>query len=288
MDAAPELEWLHRPSLRRPLLVLAFEGLFDAALAATSAAQHLIDAGVSSRKVARIDPETFFDFQQRRPEVAFDGLGQRVIHWPHNDGHAVLSPPEVPHDLVVMSGVEPHLRWRTFADALIAMARGLEAEMVITLGAMVGMAPHTRPLGVVGSTTNPDLARRLGLGRPSYQGPTGLVGVLHERMAAAELPVISLRVSVPHYVPTPPNPEATRSLLGRLELITGVPTHHQAFATAADEWRRQIDRAVADDEDLRAYVTSLEAQVDENEDLLPSGDDLANQLQAFLRDQSPE
>jgi predicted ATP-grasp superfamily ATP-dependent carboligase len=192
------------------------------------------------------------------------------------------------HDLLVIAGVEPHLRWRSFADVILQVAERAKAEMVITLGAMVGMAPHTRPLGVVGSTTSRELAARLGLGRPTYQGPTGVAGVLHDRMDAADVPVISLRVSVPHYVPGPPNPEATRSLLGRLELMTGIPTAHGTFAIAADEWRRHIDAAVADDDDLRAYVRNLEQQVDSNDDLLPSGDDLATQLEAFLRDHRPD
>ena len=126
-------------------------------------------------------------------------------------------------DLVLVSGVEPHLRWRTFADTLLELAEATGTEMVITLGAMVGMAPHTRPLGVVGSAANAGIADRLGLGRPSYQGPTGLVGALHDRLDSAGMPVVSLRVSVPHYVPGPPNPEATRSLLARFRAGDGSP-----------------------------------------------------------------
>lgn len=211
----------------------------------------------------------------------------RQLIWPGNDCYA-LETEAGAHDLLVIAGVEPHLRWRTFSELILEIAERANAEMVITLGAMVGMAPHTRPLGVVGSTTSRELARRLGLGRPTYQGPTGVAGVLHDRMDAADVPVISLRVSVPHYVPGPPNPEATRSLLGRLELMTGIPTGHAAFARAAEEWRRHIDAAVADDDDLRAYVGNLEHQIDSNHDMMPSGDELATQLEAFLRDHRPE
>ena len=220
-----EVEWLEVPELRRPLLVVALEGLFDAAMAATSATQHIVEASDAATVIARIDPETFFDFQQRRPEVFIDEDGTRRLSWPDNIVHHV--PTHGPHDLLLLSGVEPHLRWRTFTQAIEHIAMVTEAEMVVTLGAMVGMAPHTRPLGVVGSATDAELAERLGLGRPSYQGPTGVVGVLHDRLDAANIPVISLRVSIPHYVPSPPNPEATRSLLRRLELITGVATAHQ-------------------------------------------------------------
>lgn len=277
-----DLEWVAVPQLRRPLLIVALEGLFDAAGAATAASRHLAERG-DPDAVARIDPERFFDFQQRRPEIRKDDDGVRRIHWPTNDCHAVAVP-EAQHDLLVMSGVEPHLRWRSFAELVLEVARTVGAEMVVTLGAMVGLAPHTRPLGVVGSTTSPELARRLGLGRPSYQGPTGVAGILHDRLDRAELPVISLRVSVPHYVPGPPNPEATRSLLCRLELMTGIPTGHEAFDVPAREWRQRIDAAVADDADLQHYVHSLERQIDASDDLLPSGDELASQLEAFLRD----
>ena len=187
-------------------------------------------------------------------------------------------------DLVLVSGVEPHLRWRTFADTLLELANATGTEMVITLGAMVGMAPHTRPLGVVGSAANASIADRLGLGRPSYQGPTGVVGALHDRLDSEGMPVVSLRVSVPHYVPGPPNPEATRSLLSRFELVTGVRTDHNELNAAATDWRERIDRAVENDDELAEYVSQLEQQVDESE-VMPSGDDLAAELEAFLRDQ---
>ena len=156
--------------------------------------------------------------------------------------------------------------------------------MVITVGAMVGMAPHTRPLGVVGSAANNRVAERLGLGKPSYEGPTGVVGAIHDLLDNAGMPVVSLRVSVPHYVPGPPNPEATRSLLARFELVTGVPTDHNELDEPALDWRNRIDAAVEADDELTEYVRQLEEQVDESE-VMPSGDDLAAELEAFLRDQ---
>ncbi len=270
--------------LRRPLLVVAFKGLFDAAEAATHAVDRLASS-TGSVELADIDPETFFDFQEQRPFVRLGAKGREIV-WPTNRAWAVPCP-EAAHDLVVVSGIEPHLRWRTFADCLIELANTCGVEMIITLGALVGMAPHTRPLGVVGSAANAAVADRLGLGRPSYEGPTGLIGVLHDRLENAGLPVVSLRVSVPHYVPNPPNPEATRSLLARLELITGVPTGHAELDQAALDWRRRIDAAVADDAELANYVRQLEAQVDQSE-AMPTGDDLAAELEAFLRDQRDE
>jgi proteasome assembly chaperone (PAC2) family protein len=280
-----ELRWVTTPDLDRPLLVVALKGLFDAAEAATNAIDRLVRT-YEADHVADIDPETFFNFQEERPTVSLDTDGQRVISWPESRCYAA-STSGTGRDLVLVSGVEPHMRWRTFADTLLDLARTTGAEMVITLGAMVGMAPHTRPLGVVGSAANPAVADRLGLGRPSYQGPTGLIGVLHDRLDNEGMPVVSLRVSVPHYVPGPPNPEATRSLLARFELVTGVATDHAELDEPALDWRRRIDTAVENDEELREYVSQLETQVDESE-VMPTGDDLAAELEAFLRDQRDE
>lgn len=278
-----ELEWLEPVELRRPLLLVAFEGLFDAAEAATTAVQRLVGAN-GGKPVANIDPETFFNFQELRPTVSLGDEGQRVLTWPQNRVWAAKIE-GAPHDLLLLRGVEPHLRWRSFANCILELANETGAEMVVTLGAMLGMAPHTRPLGVVGSAASPALARRLGLGSPSYEGPTGLVGALHNTLDEAGMPVISLRVSVPHYVPNPPNPEATRSLLRRLEIVTGVPTEHERLDEAAAEWRERIDSAVRSDNELAGYVSQLEAQVDSSDDILPSGDDIATELEAFLRDQ---
>ena len=235
--------------------------------------------------LAHIDPEIFFNFQEERPVVRLN-KGEREIVWPTNSIWGATCPNEN-HDLVLLSGVEPHLRWRTFADSLIEVARSTNAEMVITLGAMAGMAPHTRPLGVVGSAADPATADRLGLGRPTYEGPTGLVGALHDELDKAGIPVISLRVSVPHYVPNPPNPEASRSLLSRLELVTGVTTFHGELDQDANDWRERIDLAVSNDGEMTSYVQQLEQRVDESE-ILPTGDDLAAELEAFLRDRREE
>ena len=276
------VNWRADPELESPIMVVALRGLFDVAGAATTAVEHLIGLH-SAKPLADIDPEEFFDFTQERPNVFIDDGGIRAIRWPEN----VLHGAEVAtsdHDLALLAGVEPHLRWRTFAGHLVDMASRTGARMVVTIGAMVGMAPHTRPLGVVGSAPNDELAQRLGLGRPSYEGPTGLVGALHDALDEARVPVISLRVSVPHYVPSPPNPEATRSLLARLELVTGITTGHAAFDRPAADWRERVDAAVADDPEMTGYVRQLEQQIDESDDLLPSGDELAAQLEAFLRE----
>jgi proteasome assembly chaperone (PAC2) family protein len=280
-----EFEWGEIPDLTDPIMIVALKGLFDAAFGATAAVEHLTQIHNASQ-IGSIDPEEFFDFTQERPEVRINDDGQREILWPENIVYAAQLP-DSDRDLVFLSGVEPHLRWRTFAEHLLEAAQRTGAKMVVTLGSMVGMAPHTRPLGVVGSTTSEAIALRLGLGQPSYEGPTGLVGALHDTLDRAGMPVISLRVSVPHYVPSPPNPEATRSLLARLELVTGIHTDHHLFVADAQRWREQVDTAVADDPEMTNYVQELERQVDASDDLLPTGDELAAQLEAFLRDQPP-
>jgi len=264
-------------------MIVALEGHFDAAQAATSAVEHLKRSGTATR-IARIDPEEFYDFTEQRPTVSFDSSGNRALSWPENDLFEIRTADGQP-DVILLAGIEPHYRWKTFSDAIVEVAHRAGASLVVTIGAMVGLAPHTRTLGVVGSASDAELGQRLGLSRPSYEGPTGLVGVLHDRLGRHALPIISLRVSVPHYVPQPPNPEATRSLLSRLELVIGITTDHQSLEPAATAWRARVDQIVENDDEMSAYVSRLEDHVDlVADELLPSGDDLASELQAFLRD----
>lgn len=278
-----ELTWYDIPELRRPLLLIGFEGLFDAAEAATSALRWIRDR-TESTEVAMVDPEGYYNFQEARPTVSIDDDGGRVIEWPVIDIHAVHT--DSIRDLMIMTGVEPHLRWRTFADQVTEVARRTGCEMVVTVGAFVGMVPHTRPFSVTGSAVHPELIRRLNLSPPSYEGPTSLVGVINERLERVNIPVISLRVEVPHYVPGPPNPKATRALLRRLQQTTGVVTGYEELDAEVTDWTNRVDQAVLADDESRAYVSRLEQQADSTEAMLPSGDDLAGELEAFLRDQA--
>ena len=282
-----ELRWTaddqFTTGLDRPILVVAFRGLFDAAGSATSAVEWLAER-LDSMQVGDVDPETFFDFTQERPVVEFDEHDVRRIRWASNQVLAVRTP-EGQRDLVLVSGIEPHLRWRTFTEALLEAATRSGSRLVVTLGSMSGMTPHTRPPAVTGSSTNSDLADRLGLDRPSYQGPTGVVGVLHDTLDRAGIPVISLRVSVPYYLPDSPNPKATRALLRRFEQVSGIDTAHADLDGPATEWQSRVELAVAGDAEVREHVRRLESQVDQSEDLMASGDDLAAELEAFLREQ---
>ncbi len=279
------LEWEQRPELRRPVLVAGFEGWNDAASAASEAAGWLTRR-FGATKVASIDAEEHFDFQSSRPTVELvDGV-TRALTWPSNEFFAV---PVDPRDLVVLRGIEPNLRWPAFCRDVLEVARETGCEMVVTLGALLADVPHTRPTRVTGATTDPELMARLGLQRSRYEGPTGIVGVLHDTARAAGVASASLWAPVPHYVSSPPNPQATRALLDRLGQLLGTPFDLGELDELAREWRARVDEVVAEDTDVRAYVGQLEERYDaEAETDVPSGENLAAEVEQFLRDRTDE
>ena len=280
--AVDQLIWEREPDreLRSPILVTAWDGLFDVGGAATGALEVLRrDTAV---KVGYIDADEFFDFNERRPHVRIDD-GHRVIQWPHNDIYCLLLD-DRDRDLVLMQGVEPHLRWRTFVDAVVEVIHRFDVKMVITLGAMIAETPHSRPPAITGSTTDAALANLMRLDRPSYQGPTGVVGALHEHLDRIGVPAVSLRASVPHYVAGSPNPKASRALLERFERVTGLPTGWATLDREAHDWERRVDEAMVDDPDVANYVRRLEERYDAHtESSLPNADDLAAEFERFLR-----
>ncbi|MFZ4719286.1 MAG: PAC2 family protein [Ilumatobacteraceae bacterium] len=270
--------------LHQPIMVLALRGLFDIAEVATDAVDTLADGRVAP-VVASIDPDPFYDFTQERPQVVMDHAEMRMVIWPDNE-FRVARFPGYAHDLVLLSGVEPHLRYATFADAIIEVAQALGCEVVVTLGAAPEAVPHSRPPMVVGSSTNDGLVRALGLSRPQYQGVTGLVGVLQERLDRAGIPAVSLRVGVPHYLGNAKHPQSSAALLRHLEHVLGVPTGHADLAEDAMRWRSLHDEAVAEDDNASAYVAMLEQDYDRRvEAAMPSADDLAAEFEKFLREQ---
>jgi proteasome assembly chaperone (PAC2) family protein len=289
------LIWDHHPRLRRPILVAAFEGWSDAADAASTAAKWLI-ANLDARRFARLDPETYFDFQSSRPQVELvDGV-TRGIAWPSTDCFAA-SVPSGEHDLVIVVGVEPNLHWRGFCDAIRSVAAETGCELVVTLGALLADVPHTRPLHVTGAATDPEVIERLGLARSRYEGPTGIVGVLHDAFREAGVPSASLWAPVPHYVAAPPNPVAAVALLDRFVALSGIELDRSDLMIAAAAWREQVDEVVAGDDDVANYVRQLEEAIDAGalvgeepspirETDLPTGDALAAELERFLRDES--
>jgi proteasome assembly chaperone (PAC2) family protein len=279
--------WEARPQLSRPVMVAAFEGWNDAADAASGAVTWL-RRRLKATQIARIDPEEFYDFQSTRPEVSLVEGTTRKISWPANEYFAARVD-EVGRDLVLFSGVEPNLKWRTFCSTVISVAKETGCEMVVTLGALLADVPHTRPTRLTGTAIDPELIARLGLSHSRYEGPTGIVGVLHDFCRQAGMPSVSLWAPVPHYVASPPNPKATQALLERLADVLAIPIGLGDLAEAAVAWEARVNELVGSDADIAAYVRQLEERDDDqiDEDNLPSGDTLAAELERYLRDQRP-
>lgn len=267
--------------LDRPVMLVALEGWFDVAGAATQA----VNAFVSDERavvVGQIDPDPFYDFTQQRPHVSMTD-DVREITWPAND--FILQRNAGHRDVIGLIGVEPHLHWRTYIGAIVRVADELGCEAIVTVGSGAEALPHTRTPPVTGSTSNPQLARALGLVAPSYQGITGLVGVLHGELEARGVPSVSLRVGIPHYLMNAEHPQAVSALVRHLSHVLGVPNPID-LSDQMDGWRDVHDEIVASDDQLRMYVALLEAEFDRRaEAQIPSADDLGAQFESFLRDQ---
>jgi predicted ATP-grasp superfamily ATP-dependent carboligase len=286
------LRWERRPDgLRAPALVCAFKGWNDAGESATSALTFLAGS-LGAEPFAVIDPEDFVDFQSTRPMVRLvDGV-TRKIEWPEFEIHAARIP-RAPRDLVLLSGPEPAMRWRGFSRVVVDLAEALGVQLVVLLGALLADVPHSRPVSVSAHASDPALIQRLALQKPTYEGPTGIVGVLHAACQDAGLPAASLWAAVPHYVAVAPNPKGALALLRRLESLVGVTVVATELEDAAVDYERQVSRAVELDPDVQAFVERLEQAADEEEGRpdpgsLPSGDVLAREFQRFLRQRGDE
>jgi proteasome assembly chaperone (PAC2) family protein len=286
-----DLIWRERPELRAPVMVCAFKGWNDAGEAATAALSY-IRGSFDAHDVARIDPEEFYDFTAVRPTVRLTEGSVREIEWPENS-FSVARVPGADGDLVLLHGVEPSLRWRRFTDDLISAARELDVQMVITLGALLADVPHSRPVAVTGITSDEGLVEQLGFDPPSYEGPTGIVGVLQRACAEAGVPAVSLWASVPHYVAASPNPKVALALVRAFEGAAGLAVDGGELEEAAEDYERQVTAAVASDPEVKAFVERLENAMDEaesppDEGQLPSADTIASDFQRFLRQRGPE
>jgi proteasome assembly chaperone (PAC2) family protein len=294
VEGMDHVRWTARPSLRRPVLIAAFEGWNDAADAASTAARYLRDRW-SARPFATIDPEDFYDFSSTRPQVRLDEGLTRSIVWPENE-FSGASLPTASRDAVVLIGTEPQLKWRTFCEQVIGVATDLKVEMVITLGALLADVAHTRPVRVTGTAADSDLVQRLGLQRSRYEGPTGIVGILHDALSHNGVPSASLWAAVPHYVAATPSPKATLALVERTADMLSTPMLTTDLEIASASYERQVSEVVDGDDDVAAYVRSLEDrpegeddddddELDFSEQELPTGDALAAELERFLREQ---
>jgi proteasome assembly chaperone (PAC2) family protein len=285
---AEELRLERRPELRRPVLVCAFRGWNDGGQGASLAGSFLARAW-SAEKFADIDPELFFDFQATRPHIAFTEGTARRIDWPENTFFAARLP-AAPRDVVILLGTEPNLRWRTFSGIVAELALGLNVELVVTLGSLLADVPHTRPAPVTGNATDPELIEQLGLQASRYEGPSGIVGELHDACRRAGLRSASLWAAVPHYVSMTPSPRAAKALSERLAVLLQIPVDTTELDQASEAYMQQVSEAVAADAETAAYVDELEHRVDEiiDETDLPSGDSLAAELTRFLREREED
>ncbi|MFO7573041.1 MAG: PAC2 family protein [Gaiellaceae bacterium] len=288
---ARELRIHERPALDRPIMIAAFRGWNDGGQAATLAVGYLARLW-GARKFADIDPELFVDFQATRPQVTLEEGQARRIEWPENAFfHGRI--PGTERDAVLLVGVEPNYRWRTFAEIVADLASDLGVELFVTLGALLADVPHTRPAPVTGAATDPQLVEELGLQLSRYEGPTGIVGVLLDACRRGGIPSVSLWAAVPHYVSLAPSPRAARALVERLASVLDMEIAVDELVEAEEEYVAQVSEAVSSDADTAAYVEELELRADsidwlEESGSLPSGEALAAEIARFLRERESE
>jgi proteasome assembly chaperone (PAC2) family protein len=275
------------PQLRSPVLVCAFRGWNDAAGAASTALAAVADS-FDAEPLAEVDPEDYFDFQTTRPTIILSEGQTRHIEWPQNNLVAVRVP-GADRDLILFDGTEPNLRWRTFSETIATAADALGVEMVITLGALVAEVSHTLPVPITGLASDAQLVEELDLQRSNYEGPTGIVGVVHDCCRSVGITSASLWAAVPHYVAAVPNPKAALALLRRLEGLTGIAVDATELEEETASYEEQIGRAVAANPEISELVERIEAeqveQLGDDAPDLPSADSIANEFQRFLRQQ---
>jgi proteasome assembly chaperone (PAC2) family protein len=273
-----------RPELRRPVLVAAFRGWNDGGQGASLAAGFLAKTW-DAKRFAEIDPEEFFDFQVNRPKVSLVEGETRRIDWPET-GFYRAAIPGADRDAVLLLGIEPNMRWRTFCELVVDLARDLGVELAVTLGSLLADVPHTRAAPITGSASEPELIERYGLAHSRYEGPTGIVGVLHDACRRSGLSSLSLWAAVPHYVSLAPSPRAAFALCERLGSLLGITIDTSELESAIETYSEQVTEAVSNDPETAAYVEQLEQRSDELGGAMdiPSGESLAAELTRFLRE----
>jgi proteasome assembly chaperone (PAC2) family protein len=276
------LRWDYRPDgLRAPALVCAFKGWNDAADAASTALQ-FVGGALTARRFATIDPEDFYDFQATRPRITLVDGDAREIVWPAVELFEARVP-RAPRDLILLVGTEPSFHWRTFTSVIIELAEAIGTQLVVTLGALLADTPHTRPIPVSGTTTEPEIADRLKLEQSSYEGPTGIVGVFQDACAQADMPAVSFWAAVPHYVAQPPCPKATLALLGQLEDLLELSIPLGDLPEEARAWERGVDELSQEDDDIGDYVRALEETRDTTDLPEAQGEAIAREFERYLK-----
>ena len=267
--------------LRDPVLIAAFEGWNDAGDAASGAVEHLEDVW-RARAVVEVDPDDYYDFQVNRPMVSLDDDGVRRITWP-TTRFSICRPPGATRDVVLVRGLEPNMRWRGFCEELIAVTEQLGARTVVSLGALLADSPHTRPVPVNGTASDPRTAEALGLEPSRYEGPTGIVGVFQDACTRAGIASLSFWAAVPHYVSSPPCPKATVALLRRVEDLLDIPVPLGELPERARQWERSVDELAAEDSDIQEYIASLEDREPATDLPEASGEAIAKEFERYLQ-----
>ena len=279
------------PVLRSPVMVIAFSGWNDAGEAATGATSHLLaswtdpSTDVVPELIADVDVEEFYDFQVNRPMVYIDDSSIRSLTWPGTQVFG-LRTPELDHDFVVIRGVEPSMKWKTFSADILDLADDLEVDMVITLGSMLADTPHTRPITVSGSGAHPEIARRLGVEISKYEGPTGILGVIQDACVRRGIDAISLWAAIPHYASNSPSPKATLALINALEDFLELSLPQGDLLKESREWEEEVTEMAKEDGDVADYVKALEESKDAAELPEATGESIARELERFLRRQN--
>jgi proteasome assembly chaperone (PAC2) family protein len=275
------MEFEKVPDLVDPIVIAAFEGWNDGAEAASAVVDHLMRQW-NARVIGAIDPEDYYDFQVNRPNVGIDENGYRKLTWPSTQ-IAVAQPPNLDRDVIFIRGIEPNMRWRAFASELLAVVDDLGAELLVTLGVLLADCPHTRPVPVSGTASEPELVDRLELEPSTYEGPTGIPGVLLHGCVSIDLPTVSYWAAVPHYVAQPPCPKATLALLAKLEDLFQTALPLGDLVEDAKAWEQGVDELMAEDEDLVDYVRSLEEARDTTDLPEASGEAIAREFERYLK-----
>ena len=288
------LSFMTVPTLNRPILVLAFAGWNDAGDSATFAAQFLSQR-LGAHTFASLDPETFYNFVEKRPQVRLRN-NEREILWPANE-FSYARDARLVQDVIVGIGVEPHLRWRAYIDSILQVVQQCQVELVVTLGALLADVAYSRPVRITGSASDPALAQRLHLSTSRYEGPTGIVGSLNDACKRQGLPAISIWANVPHYISASPNIKAALVLVRRVFTLLDFSADLNDLESAASDFDRRVANVLASDAKVAEYVRRLEERDEDedeeeeypgNTDALPSGEDLARELEEFLREQRRE
>jgi len=279
------------PHLRRPTMIVAFSGWSDAGEAATGALTHLLENLDQSEDpqeailIAEYDAEDFYDFQVNRPMISVDESMVRSINWPSTQVYGIHTS-HLDHDYVLVLGVEPSMKWRTFTALLLDLAEDLEVDLVITLGAMLADAPHTRPISVSGSGGHPDIAARLGVEISKYEGPTGILGIIADGAVKREIDCVSLWAGLPHYASNSPSPKATLALINAVEDFLEISLPLADLVHQSQEWENEVSEMALEDTEVSEYVKALEESKDAAEFKDVSGDEIARELERFLRRQN--